>query len=415
MSAMRIALLGGSLEGGGAQQFALRLAEGLVAAGHEVWLVSLDATCDFDLDHFPLLKGRFHFLSQSDVSRGTLSKLLDAPRQAWRLHRLLRSLRVETVLSLQERSNILNLLLPGRFRRVISIRSYPASMLKRKAPAKRWLIRLFYGLLLKRADRAVLNSRDAAASFVELFNVSSDRVDVIYNICDATALRQLSLEPVGESLRPVFSGPVVLTGGRMIPDKGHFQLIRAFAATLQRVPNARLLIAGKGPLEKQLRQLARELGIEGNVYFSGYVQNLAALMAKATVFVLPSRREGFPNALLEAVLLGCPSIAADCHSGPRELLSADGSLDIIDEGVEKAAYGWLVPAPRGADWLPHGASLTESERALADAMSDLLADSQARSTLADRAQELDHAFAPEHIIPQWMTVLGRPGSVVAAG
>jgi glycosyltransferase involved in cell wall biosynthesis len=412
---LRIALLGGSLEGGGAQRFGLRLAEALVAAGHEVWLISLDGTCDFDLQDYPALEGRILWLSRSDVTRGTLRKVVDTPRQGWRLLSLLRKLRVDTVLSLQERSNILNLLLPGRRRRIISIRSYPAAMLKRKAPAKRWLIKLFYGMLLNRAHHVVLNSRDSAGNFIELFKVPPQRVETIYNICDADTLRRLSMQPIAAPLRPVFTDPVVLTGGRMIPDKGHWQLLRAFRTTLRQVPNARLVIAGKGPLEARLRQLAADLGIERRVVFPGYVKNLAPLMAAATVFVLPSRREGFPNALLEAVLLGAPSIASDCHSGPRELLSTNTSTATLDEGIEKAAFGWLVPAPSGIDCPGAHEPLSVAERALAQAMTELLSDSGERARLALNASERGADFAPESIIPQWLDVLNRPMHDQAAG
>jgi len=408
VSPSRIALLGGSLEGGGAQRFALRLAEALVEAGHEIWLISLDATCDFELRDYPALDGRIRWLSRSDVSRGTLRKMADAPRQAWRLFSLLRQLRVDTVLSLQERSNILNLLLPGRRRRIISIRSYPAAMLKRKSPAKRWLIKLFYGVLLHRAHHVVLNSRDAADNFIELFRVSPKRVETIYNICDTDTLQRLSTEPITAVLQPVFTDPVVLTGGRMIPDKGHWQLLRAFKTTLLQVPNARLVIAGKGPLESGLRQLADDLGIERQVVFPGFVRNLAPLMAAATVFVLPSRREGFPNALLEAVLLGSPSIACDCHSGPRELLSTNASTETLDEGIEKAAFGWLVPAPSGTDFPGVDQPLSIAERALAQAMTEMLSDSGERARLALKASERGADFAPERIIPQWLEVLNRP-------
>ena len=121
--------------------------------------------------------------------------------------------------------------------------------------------------------------------------------------------------------------------------------------------------------------------------FPGFVRNLAPLMAAATVFVLPSRREGFPNALLEAVLLGSPSIACDCHSGPRELLSTHISSTTLDAGIEKAAFGWLVPALSGTDCPAADEPLSAAERALAQAMTELLSDSGERARLSRKASE----------------------------
>ena len=408
MTPGRVALLGGSLEGGGAQQFALRLADALIRDGHKVWVVSLDANCDFDLGKYPALKDRVVWLSGADVSRGTVGKVVDAPLQCLRLYRFLRSHRIDVVLSLQERSNILNLLLPGAVRRILSVRSYPDAMLKRKSPLKRWLIMAIYGLLLGRADRVILNSRAAAENFTALFRMSPARVDVIYNLCDVDVLQRRALEPVPESLRRAYPGPLVLTGGRMIPDKGHCHLLRAFRMVLAKQPDAALVIAGKGPLEHRLRELARQLSIERHVFFPGFVENMSALISAATVFVLPSRREGFPNALLEAVALGCPSIASDCLSGPRELVAPASPFRQLTAGVEKAACGWLVPPPDGADCPSANATLSGAERALAEAMIELLRDAPSREVLHRAALDRGRAFSPERIIPQWLEVLAAP-------
>jgi glycosyltransferase involved in cell wall biosynthesis len=90
------------------------------------------------------------------------------------------------------------------------------------------------------------------------------------------------------------------------------------------------VILGEGEQRGSLTRLARDLDVAGDVDLPGFVTNPYAWMARASVFVLASAWEGFSNALVEALAVGCPAVSTDCPSGPRE---------ILDHG----AYGPLVP------------------------------------------------------------------------
>ena len=118
------------------------------------------------------------------------------------------------------------------------------------------------------------------------------------------------------------SGPVIVALGGLRQVKDFATLLHAFAR-LQR--HARLVIIGEGKERPALAALARRLGIQDRVDLPGFVANPFPWLARADLLALSSRREGLPNALVEALALGIPVVATDCTGGVRELLQ-DGQL-----------------------------------------------------------------------------------------
>jgi N-acetylglucosaminyldiphosphoundecaprenol N-acetyl-beta-D-mannosaminyltransferase len=119
--------------------------------------------------------------------------------------------------------------------------------------------------------------------------------------------------------------------GRLCEQKGFDLLLKAYALAMQRKPDLPMLvIVGEGEDRALLIQLAEQLGISARVIFYGFTTNPYRIMKRARLFILPSRHEGLPTVLVEAIALGVPVVASDCQTGPRELL---------DEG----RYGGLVP------------------------------------------------------------------------
>jgi len=115
----------------------------------------------------------------------------------------------------------------------------------------------------------------------------------------------------------------------------------------ERFPEADLAIAGAGPEESALKSLCVELGLERSVCFAGHVRDLHAHFAAASVFVLSSRHEGMPNALLEAAAAGLPIAALPCSQGvtgllcgqPGVWLARDISMEALGECLLEALTG----------------------------------------------------------------------------
>jgi glycosyltransferase involved in cell wall biosynthesis len=111
---------------------------------------------------------------------------------------------------------------------------------------------------------------------------------------------------------------IIISVGRLSLEKGHKVLIKAFSILNDR--EWRLEIVGDGPERVNLEKLVLSLGLQKRVFFHGHQKDFKELLAKASLFVLPSFYEGFPNALVEAMSVPLTCIASDCIAGPREII-----------------------------------------------------------------------------------------------
>ena len=137
------------------------------------------------------------------------------------------------------------------------------------------------------------------------------------------------------------SFPRLVVMGRLTKQKGLSRLIKALKMVRQSIPDAKLTIVGKGELEAELKALADRLELRNAVAFQGYLSNPIPVLQASDIYTMTSYSEGFPNALIEALNCGLPVVAADCRSGPREILSATYMPEPI-QGIKHEKYGVLV-------------------------------------------------------------------------
>jgi GalNAc-alpha-(1->4)-GalNAc-alpha-(1->3)-diNAcBac-PP-undecaprenol alpha-1,4-N-acetyl-D-galactosaminyltransferase len=180
------------------------------------------------------------------------------------------------------------------------------------------------------------------------------------------------------TIKPLLSAPSAIAIGRLHPQKGFDLLLGAFARLQAKYPDWQLTILGEGPMRAELEELRSQLQLTGRVHFPGLVTNVREYLAQADLFVMPSRFEGFPMALCEAMACGLPVLAADCLSGPR---------DIIINGVD----GVLV-APEDVD-------------ALTAQLDALMSDPARRKQLAHNAPQILDRFGVERVMGLWQDAI----------
>jgi starch synthase (maltosyl-transferring) len=167
---------------------------------------------------------------------------------------------------------------------------------------------------------------------------------------------------------------LILWVGRFDPIKGFEEMLAGVALASQRLP-LRLVLAGEGDYRPQIERLIREYALEDRVLLLGARSDVASLLRSADLFLLPSRTEGLPNALLEAMAAGLPILATD----------VPGCRDLIRHGET----GWLV-RPRSANCIARGIEALAQDREMADAMGQRA-----------RAWVLAHA-TPDRWIGNWV-------------
>ena len=128
--------------------------------------------------------------------------------------------------------------------------------------------------------------------------------------------------------------PIILAVGRLTKAKDYPTLLRAFAL-ISKKKKVRLVILGEGEERKSLKNLVRGLDISENIAFLGFQKNPYKYMQKANIFVLSSKREGFPNVLVEAMACGVSVVSTDCQSGPNEIIKNGENGVLVPVGDEK--------------------------------------------------------------------------------
>lgn len=168
-------------------------------------------------------------------------------------------------------------------------------------------------------DHYVAVSHAVAADHARLCRVPLERISVIHNGVD---VREIEATPAASRSALQWSDheQIILSVGRLTAQKSPEDLLRAFVELPAELRDgARLVYVGDGPLRAELQQRATELGVADRVSLSGWRGDVISLMKAADVLVLPSRWEGLPNVVLEAMAAGLPVLAADT-GGVREML-----------------------------------------------------------------------------------------------
>lgn len=301
---MKIAFVIGSLAGGGAERVVARLASQFSETGHNVTIYMIAN----DLIKYDVNKDvEIVFVKPSIPIRGI--KYIE---RAFRLRMSINLCCPDVVISFTFGVSALVLFsLTGTNHRVIiSERNNPHT--DPSSPK----LRKIRNLLYEKADGIVFQTQDAKSYFSETIQKKS----------------AIIINPIGDDIPLPYVGDresVLVSIGRLEPQKNHKLLIDAFAEVHKQFPDFVLKIYGEGSLKKQLHEHIVQLHLRENILLMGYSQNVLNDIRKATAFILSSDYEGISNALLEAMAIGLPVVSTDHPIGGARLLIENGKTGIL--------------------------------------------------------------------------------------
>lgn len=246
----------------------------------------------------------------------------------------------------------------------------------------------------KHADHIVAISKEVEDDMKANFAIPQEKIRTIYNPCI------LNYKSASINKKLFTPGKTAITLGGLKHQKGQWHLIRAFSEVVKQIPDAKLLIFGRGDLEQYLKELIKGLKLEKNVSLMSYVIGPYDYVKQSDVFVFSSLYEGLGNALMEALKCGIPVISTDYTSGAREILAPNTNYKHKTKSVDFAEYGILVSNPDGKKY-NFNDPITKAEKMLADAIIDTLSDKKLNAEYRKKSARRAADFDIKKIAEEW--------------
>jgi glycosyltransferase involved in cell wall biosynthesis len=198
-------------------------------------------------------------------------------------------------------------------------------------------LNLYYRLdrwALRRMLRVMAVSRDLREQAIAS-GVASEKCVLVENGVDVEHYRRANLQAAAKSTLGIPSDSFLLGAvGRLMPEKGFDLLIRAVAPLCDEFPNVRLQIAGDGTERRRLEAIINQLDCAGRIELVGHRADVRDLLEACDVFVLSSRREAFPNVVLEAMAMETPVVASRIAGLPQLIIDGETGLLVEPDNVE---------------------------------------------------------------------------------
>ncbi len=362
---MRLCLIISSLSCGGAEKVMSLMANYWSAQGWEIYLITFD---DGSVSpHYHLDSDVIHIkLATAANSKNFCEGLKNNIKRINVLRKEIKQIKPHLVISFLAETNVISLiaLMWKRIPIIVSERNDPFH----SSIGVIWnILRAIFYLS---ADAIVVQTRSFKNYFHERMH---SKIHVIPNPVVAPVYNKIS------NGKARIEKSVILSVGKLERQKGFDLLIKAFSRLHKKYPHWIIIIIGEGKLRAKLEDLRNSLGLKNKIIFQGRVYNPEPYYEQATIFILPSRYEGFSNALCEAMTFGKAVIATNCP----------GNMDII----RNMKNGLLVQR--------------ENITALTEAMDSLMSSPEQRKIISSQAHEIADQFGIEKIMNQWSELLSQ--------
>lgn len=326
------------------------------------------------------------------VKNSKIGKVLRVLQRAYRLRRIKKKEKIDISYSFGPTANRANVAAGGRGEIWCGLRSWID--LEKKEELK---------LVAQKSARLICCSKMLARLTEQECGISGAKV--LYNPYRIEELEE-SAQQREDDLPDWKDCEVLITLGREDDVKCFWHLIKAFYLLHQKRPQTRFAIVGYGSFTGY-KKLAEELGIGDAVCFAGRRKNPFPWLQMADLYVAASVYEGFPNAIVEAMALGCPVMSTNCMTGPAEILTEDFEKVLDAKEIIEGEYGVLIPPIEDPNVNLDPSVITPEEHRMAAVMEDLLSDREKLARYSAAAKERAKTFTEEAYREKFLQIAGK--------
>ncbi len=353
----------------------------------------------------PQAENQFTQISKlNELTKQTSIKLIKFYRIYLSLKRLKRIHQIDVSISFMESANYLNVLTKSKEKVIISHRGSYLNDDEIKSKFSWLRLKLLMPWLFRKADISVSVSEALKDEQIKAFRLPPQKQQVIYNFYEIKSLIAKIEEPLPSELKFLNSKNYIVAVGRLHIQKGFKELIHVFKYVKLK-SKCQLVIIGDGEMSNELIATCQSLKLSystmdsvnqyADVIFCGFIVNPLPIVTRANLFVLTSFWEGFPNALIEAMASGTLVLAADCPTGPREILDYKTKKP-LDSSV-KTQYGILLPMIRNE----------KNEVIWSETILSYLNNSDEKKKLIENSERRIEDFSKERAMKQWIHLINE--------
>ncbi len=390
---MNIGILISSIYKGGAERAATRISK-ILSKKHNVYMIV------FSQEDSPAYDYGGTYIDMKCVpKKGVIGKLLLSLKRKRVLTKIKKEYKLDIVISFMKSPNFVNAISTVKnCRCFVSIRNYLFEEKKLGLFDKLQLLSL--KITLKKADKIISVSKEINESIKWKYGKIkklNEKLEVLYNPYDFNEIEELCKQDyfLPNNYRNHF---IFCTMGRIQHQKGFWNLIKSFYLFHKKYNGSKLIIIGEDFSNGRITNLIDKLSLSDDVLLVGKQENPFCIIAKTQCYILTSLFEGFPNSLVEAMACGTPVIAANCKSGPKEIL--DDKVDLKVERVYEAKYG-LIYKCFSEFKEDYSFNILEEHQVLADAMEKMYLDDKLRQFYSiigiERAKTFSYDKFDKHI------------------
>lgn len=326
-----------SLGGGGAQKVLIEVANSFISEGYEVKIITVT---NVESPYTDIINENIKI--ESFNKKNILNSIFDLFKYYVK--------NKNTIFSFSPAiSCILNLysLILGRENKIYSrcLNTLSESDKITNQSFKQKILKIMINKLYEKSKIIIAQSEGMKNDLICNIGIDEKKIIVINNPCNIDRINNLKFEEILNEENQIFKNPTIITVGKFMKQKNQEFLIKIIYELKKIGKKYNLLLLGKGPDEKKLKKLTKELDIEENICFLGFKNNPYKYIEKSNFFFLTSYYEGFPNVMLDALACNKIIFSTDCKSGPSEILKGKAKKDEIIEGE----YGYLISLENSDD------------------------------------------------------------------